>query len=122
MNTSIKILVVDDDVNFRDVVVMWFELSDFQKISSAENGAAAFERLLAEGDYDLVVTDLHMPQMDGLELTRRIRSLEAIKPPKVILTSGQSCENEARAVGANAFLQKPYALASLDAAVATLFP
>jgi signal transduction histidine kinase/DNA-binding response OmpR family regulator len=100
----------------------------------AENGAAAIESWLAARaagtPYDRVLMDLHMPGMDGLEATRRIRTMEAenetpaqtaaARTPIIALTANASVENREACVaaGMDAFLVKPLDRERLNAALA----
>jgi CheY-like chemotaxis protein len=65
-----KILVVDDESDIRDILSDVLTSEGFE-VNTAENGAAALQILL-KANYDLLITDLNMPQMDGIELLDRI--------------------------------------------------
>ena len=88
----------------------------------AEDGAQAVRRFAAGVD-DLVLMDIQMPVMDGLEATRAIRVLEAdearVRTPVVMLTANALPEHQAagRAAGADGFLAKPIVAGDLLAAV-----
>jgi CheY-like chemotaxis protein len=96
----------------------------------AANGAAAVESWLAARaagiPYDLVLMDLHMPELDGLDATRRIRAAEGElngkRTPIIALTADAFAEDHAacRAAGMDDFLTKPLDRDRLLAALATL--
>ena len=67
---SERILVVDDDPSMRRVIE--FTLAEHYQVRVAENGSQALESLATE-PADLVITDVRMPSMDGMELLRRVR-------------------------------------------------
>jgi len=79
------------------------------KVTEAEDGVDGL-RKLASGKFDLVITDINMPIMDGLKLVKRIRSDEIHKDvPIIIITTEGSTEDRQRAMalGANAYITKP---------------
>ena len=79
------------------------------QVITASNGRDAWDQL-SETDVDIVITDLAMPKMDGLTLLKKIRTESAdIHIPIIVLTANVLDEQrlEARAAGANAFLEKP---------------
>jgi two-component system sensor histidine kinase EvgS len=96
-------------------------------VTAAENGRVALD-LLASGDYDLLITDCHMPQIDGVALTQMIRASEAARgaSPMVILglTADVTVEMRTRclAAGMNDVAVKPIDLRRLQAAVAGVAP
>lgn len=103
------VLVVDDNpINLRMAVMMLERLRCH--VETAEGGSEAVQAV-ARGHFDLVVMDCHMPEVDGFEATRRIRSAAApIRDvPIIALTASSDPEdaNRARAAGMNAFLEKP---------------
>jgi two-component system chemotaxis response regulator CheY len=79
------------------------------EVVEADDGVDAM-RKLAAGKFDIVVTDINMPIMDGLKLVKRIRSDDAHKDiPIIIITTEGSQEDRSRALalGANAYITKP---------------
>ncbi len=102
-----KILVVDDDPVVGKSFNRVLGVDKGYVVITAPNAAQALERL-REQEYDLVVTDIKMPGMDGMELAEQVR---ARKPwtPVVIVTGYGTVDNEARAhaAGVSAFMRKP---------------
>jgi two-component system chemotaxis sensor kinase CheA len=101
------ILVVEDQVVTRQMEKSILEAAGYQVVT-AENGLDALNRL-GQQDFDLVLTDILMPKMDGFTLTKKIRSNEKTKDlPVVVVTSMESEEDKRRGLeaGANAYLVK----------------
>ncbi|MFZ4548436.1 MAG: response regulator, partial [Bacteroidales bacterium] len=73
MDKKISILIVDDEDSVRDSLNLWFT-EDGYRVECAENAKKALS-ILESGSFDIILTDLKMPGMDGLELLRRIRVL-----------------------------------------------
>ena len=81
-----KLLVVDDEKNLRTVVQK--ELSrQNHNVDAAEDGEEAWLKLESE-DYDVLLCDINMPRLDGIELLRRLRE-KGQNPPEVIMLTGQ---------------------------------
>ena len=106
-----KILIVDDDGDLRTLLGLCF-LRRGHSIVVASNGAAALECLAAHAP-DLLVTDLSMPVMDGLELLRRLRANGHHDLPAIVLTARSDQRPAATDAGADAFLVKPVPLREL---------
>jgi CheY-like chemotaxis protein len=104
-----QILVVDDQVYFRAHLSGWLRM--LQGIVSVQAVASALEALtvLDTMKPDVVITDLRMPEMDGFELTRKIKS-KAAAPVVVVMTSLKYSKFHAQAVEVGA----DYALEKLD--------
>uniref|UniRef100_A0A7C5Z7N3 Response regulator n=1 Tax=Caldicellulosiruptor owensensis TaxID=55205 RepID=A0A7C5Z7N3_9FIRM len=101
-----KILVVDDSPVVKKIVTTTLAKKGFE-VKEALDGVAALEVLLSE-KIDLVITDLNMPKMDGLQLTREIRRNPTYKRiPIIMLTTNPSEEQKALEAGANLYLKKP---------------
>ena len=113
-------LVVDDTETNREIAVKLLSLEG-AICESAENGREAIERLRADpGDFDLVLMDVQMPDMDGLEATRVIRhDLGLADLPVIALTAGAMASQRelALAAGMNGFVAKPFRLRELVAAL-----
>lgn len=105
-----SILIVEDDAVFADRLKRNLELADFT-VEVAQNGAAALERLKGQS-FDLVVTDIRMPRLGGIELITKLKRepLDDIDPdvPIVVLTSVNSVETavEAMKLGASDYITK----------------
>ena len=106
-----KILIVDDDGDLRTLLGLCF-LRRGHSIVVASNGATALECLAVHAP-DLLVTDLNMPVMDGLELLRRVRANGQHDLPAIVLTARSDQRPTATAAGADAFLVKPVPLREL---------
>lgn len=104
-----KVLVVEDSFTVRELQRSILEAAGY-RVETAHDGRHALERLAADPEIELVVTDLEMPEMDGLTLTRTIRDDPARSElPVVIVTSRSSDEDRAAglAAGADAYMTKP---------------
>ena len=118
-----RILVVEDSVSMRSFVRNALE-SDSRSSAGLEviEASSGFEalRLLPRGPYALVITDINMPDINGLELISFIRKSELHKTTPVLIISTQSSERDrARglALGANGYLLKPFTLEALQGEV-----
>lgn len=104
-----RCLVVEDSPMMRQLIVFALHRLRELEVVEADDGVDAM-RKLAGGKFDIVVTDINMPIMDGLKLVKRIRSDEAHKNiPIIIITTEGSQEDRSRALalGANAYITKP---------------
>ena len=106
-----KILIVDDDGDLRTLLGLCF-LRRGHSIMVAGDGAAALACLAAYAP-DLLVTDLNMPVLDGLELLRRLRANGYHDLPVIVLTARSDQRAAAITAGADAFLVKPVPLREL---------
>ena len=101
------ILVVDDDPESRDILMRLLTLSDYE-VETVESGRDAVE-LLKRAEFKLVLTDIVMPDMDGLELLSHVKSHYPNIP--VIMVTGRASnesKNEALEKGAEGLILKPY--------------
>ena len=107
MSEKLSILIVDDEESVRDSLYNWF-IEDGYDVASAENAKEALS-LLEEKNYDIILADIKMPGMDGLEMHRRIKSLntEAIV---IIMTAFASVDTAVQALkdGAYDYVTKPF--------------
>jgi len=108
-----NILIVDDDASARFAARKMLAKRGF-KITVAENGIDGFE-LTKNNDYDIIITDWLMPEMDGIELISKIRSEIKKQPIVFLLTAVNSAEarNKALFAGADEYLTKPINFESL---------
>lgn len=114
-STKYRLLVVDDDDEIRQYVSR--ELSDAYHVTTARNGREAWEVLLTGRHRpDLVLTDVMMPEMDGVELCRRIKqNIQVNAVPVVMLTAkaDESSHLQSLNIGADGYVTKPFTLTLL---------
>ncbi len=112
--TTVRVLIVDDQAPFRDASRMVVEMTDgFEVAGEAMNGEEAV-RLNEELRPDLVLMDVQMPGINGLEATRRITS-SAHAPPVVVMSTHESGDYSQTSLDAGAFAFIPKAEFSMDA-------
>jgi len=102
-----RILVADDEESIREVLAKTLELAEYV-VETVTDGQSALERL-RNGAYDLFITDLRMPGMDGLAVIREARRLRPTLP--VVIITGYSTEAsaiEAINLGVSGYLTKPF--------------
>lgn len=112
-----NILLVDDDPEILAILKEFLEMKN-HNVFTAANGKAALELVLATNSYDVVFSDIKMPEMDGLSLLEKMRNNDVETP--VILISGQGdLESSIRALklGALDFILKPVYLKTLEEAL-----
>src|SRR6478609_3464318 len=114
-----RILVVEDEKRIADFLCRGLEGAGYA-VDAAGNGASAVEHIHAT-DYDLVVLDLMLPDMDGLQVLAKIRNRKA-GPPVLILSARGGLDDRVRGLeqGADDYLVKPFAFVELLARVRAL--
>ncbi|MDA8089864.1 MAG: response regulator [Nitrospiraceae bacterium] len=103
-----KILIVDDCRTTRKLLSLYVKAKGFD-VQTAENGLDAIEKL-AGGNINLIITDLNMPFMDGIELTRTLRADPSYSGiPVLMVTTEKDAEEKRRAAeaGVSGFIVKP---------------
>jgi two-component system chemotaxis response regulator CheY len=109
---SIDILIVDDSITIRAMIKKALQLSlpDLGQVYEAENGILALARL-AEKEVGLIMTDLNMPRMDGLQLIEKIkRQPKFANIPIIVISTDGSTErlSELEQQGIRGYLRKPF--------------
>jgi two-component system chemotaxis response regulator CheY len=111
-----RILVVEDSASTRSLLRAILEDAAFAsvvgpiEVTEAESGFDAM-RLLPRARYDLIITDINMPDVNGLELIQFIRKSEVYRTTPLVIVSTQSTARDverAQKLGANEFLAKPF--------------
>ncbi|MCB9016090.1 MAG: response regulator [Lentimicrobiaceae bacterium] len=108
-----KILLAEDNAINQKVAMLMLKKYD-QSIDIADNGQIAVEKFMKE-EYDLVLMDLHMPELDGFEATMKIREIEMkenrSKKVKIYAMTASSINDESArcyAVGMDGYISKPF--------------
>jgi two-component system alkaline phosphatase synthesis response regulator PhoP len=121
-NRTSHILVADDEPHIGRIIKMKLEQGPF-KVSIVYDGQEAIEFINTGEPVDLVLLDLMMPKLSGLDVLRQVREQDRFKTlPCIILTAGGDAKHErdALALGATQFLTKPFSPKKLYALVARL--
>ena len=111
-----KILLAEDDKIMRSMLLDSLEHMG-HTVHDAENGEIAWE-LWQKESYDLLITDINMPKLNGIDLLKKIRTKSTLFP--VIVITGvylESAENQALESGASALLYKPFKMKDLYEAI-----
>ena len=111
---SYKILVVEDNIEL--LMLMRTLLCQKYRVFAAHNGVEALE-IIARQDLDLIISDVMMPEMDGNELTRKIKSDPDMSHLPVILLTARTHEEDRREsmlIGADDYITKPFKLGDLQ--------
>jgi two-component system NtrC family response regulator len=116
MTDTQTVLVIDDDESLRRVMEYHLREEGYRVVTSAD-GRAGLEQFQA-GPVDLVIADIRMPEMDGMELLARVKAMQP-DMPVVILTAHGTIDSavEAMKLGATDYLTKPFSRDALKAAV-----
>jgi len=114
-----RILAVDDSASMRQMVLFTLEGAGYEVLQACD-GVEALD-MARNSTVDLVLTDVHMPRMDGITLVRELRSLPSYKfVPMLILTTESSQEKkmDGKSAGATGWIVKPFNPPQLLATVA----
>ena len=112
-----RVLVVDDEASIRDLLSKTLGLAEYE-VDTAADASTALGRVRS-AEYDLLITDLKMPGMDGVTLIRQVKRIRAELP--VIIITGFSTESsaiEAVNLGVAGYLRKPFRVPEVLAAAA----
>jgi len=113
LNSSMSILVVDDDPGIVDILVDFLRELDY-RVECASNGVEALA-LLAVKDFDLMLTDINMPVMGGMELIKRTKAQEKC-PVIIVITAYSSVQSAVESVkfGVYDYIAKPFNLENVS--------
>ena len=114
----IKVLIVDDSKEFRKKVKNLL-IQKGLDVSEKENGREGYETLKEANDFNLLIVDHHMPEMDGLTMLKKIREEEIKTPPIIMLTTETDPEfkREIKVIGIDFFMLKPISEKNLSRVV-----
>lgn len=120
---NMSILVVDDFPTMRRIVRGLLKELGFTNVEEAEDGQDALNKLRA-GNFEFVLSDWNMPNLDGLDMLKQIRGDDALKHlPVLMVTAEAKKENiiAAAQAGANGYVVKPFTAAILEEKLGKIF-
>lgn len=123
VNAHTRLLVVDDMATMRNLIRKMLRAIGYTTIDEAEDGVSALEKLRTQ-QFDLVITDWNMPNMDGLTLLQEIRKSDVAELPVLMVTAEKRRENVLAAInaGASGYIVKPFSEAALADKLAQIAP
>jgi putative two-component system response regulator len=107
--TDLVVLAVDDDlINLKLLKSMLMKSGHVKEVIEAKNGSDAIGELKGRDDIDLILLDIIMPIMNGIEMLKVVRADDNLRQlPIIVLTTDETKKSEALESGANGFLMKP---------------
>ena len=121
--SSMSVLLVDDQTSIRSILRNTLAQIGFVQIAGVRNGVEALEHLKSNSVH-LIISDFNMPDMDGLELLKAVRSNARTAKTGFIMLTGQASKElvqQAIAKGVNNFLAKPFTASSLKSRIEAVF-
>jgi DNA-binding response OmpR family regulator len=115
-----KIMIVDDDNTMVSLLELLFEMDGFEVVSFSNRDSIVEDIRL--NNPSLVLMDVFISNIDGLELLKQVRASEDLKDMKIIMSSGMDLTDRCMLAGADAFLLKPYPPEELMTMVNRLLP
>ena len=121
-NTDLVVLAVDDDlINLKLLQSMLMKSGNVKEVIEAKNGSDAIGVLKSRDDIDLILLDIIMPIMGGIDMLKVVRADESLRQlPILVLTTDETKKAEALECGANGFLMKPIRNDDLIAKIKTV--
>ncbi len=110
-DTKMKVLVVDDFSTMRRIVKNILKQLGFERMEEAEDGQQAYSKLTGEGGFQFVVSDWNMPNMDGLDLLKKVRSNPELKDLPFLMVTAEAEKHkviEAIKAGVSNYVVKPF--------------
>lgn len=109
---SNTLMIVDDSVTMRRIIKRTMRMSglNFEEIEEAGNGREALEKL-NETPVDVILCDVNMPEMNGIELVQQVRQMDSCNDTKIVMVSTESSQefiDEMISSGANGYITKPF--------------
>ena len=116
MANELRFLVVDDFSTMRRIVRNLLKESGYIEVDEAEDGVAALQKL-RNGNFDFVVSDINMPNMNGFQLLMEIKKDEKLKHIPVLMVTAEARKEDivmAAQQGAAGYIVKPFTKATLE--------
>lgn len=115
-----RILIIEDHRDIAEMMYDYFERRNYE-LDYASDGRMGFN-LANQNDYDVILLDLMLPEMDGIEVCRRLREESKVYTPILMLTARDTLEDKVKGleIGADDYLVKPFEILELEARIKAL--
>jgi two-component system chemotaxis response regulator CheY len=124
MDNSLKILIIDDFATMRKILSTFLVKLGFSNITEADDAKKAWEILQTE-TFDLVISDFNMPEMNGLELLRKIRLESNNKDQKFIMLTAETDKEllmDTKTLKVDSYILKPFKIEVIEEKIKAIFP
>jgi len=120
MSTNTRILIIEDHKDIAEMLYEYFERRDYE-LDYASDGRVGFN-LANQNEYDVILLDLMLPEMDGVDVCRKLREESKDYTPILMLTARDTLEDKVKGldVGADDYLVKPFEILELEARIKAL--
>ena len=120
MSNSTRVLIIEDHKDIAELLYEFFERRDYE-LDYASDGRMGFN-LASQNEYDIILLDLMLPEMDGLDVCKRLREESRVYTPILMLTARDTLEDKVKGLdsGADDYLVKPFELLELEARIKAL--
>ncbi|MFT7525048.1 MAG: DNA-binding response OmpR family regulator [Arenicella sp.] len=120
MSNNTRVLIIEDHKQIAEMLYDYFERRDYE-LDYASDGRMGFN-LACQNEYDIILLDLMLPEMDGLEVCRKLREEAKVFAPILMLTARDTLEDKVAGLdmGADDYLVKPFEILELEARVNAL--
>ena len=115
-----RILIIEDDKDMRFLLKDFIEEQDGYEVEEVRDGSEAFPKLMAK-DFDLIITDIRMPGLSGLDIIPGLKNLQpGVSIIAITAFGSEEIQRKVLARGAHAYLEKPVSLARLRSLIEDL--
>jgi len=120
MTNNVRILIIEDHKDIAEMLYEYFERRDYE-LDYASDGRMGFN-LASQNEYDVILLDLMLPEMDGLDVCRKLREESKNYTPILMLTARDTLQDKITGleVGADDYLVKPFEILELEARIKAL--
>jgi len=119
------VALIDDSSVMRSILrksIMMSSNLDVSDFVEAENGAKGLELIETNKSIDIIITDLHMPELGGVEMMEKLKANGTTKAPIVVISTvgDEKMQNTCKGLGAVAFLKKPFSHEDIEGLLTTV--
>lgn len=120
MSNNTRILIIEDHKDIAEMLYDYFERRDYE-LDYASDGRMGFN-LANQNDYDVILLDLMLPEMDGMDVCRKLREESKVYTPILMMTARDTLEDKVAGLemGADDYLVKPFEILELEARIKAL--